>query len=114
MSRAIYQTVKLEELRRHYSDLLVFFGLCNQPDSPVLANFTIGVEEYDVFSTRFPYQLVVCLCEPEIFTIVGVLKVLVVFGVFSETLNKSRSILIAVIMYGQDTCFWSLDNLSPS
>jgi len=61
VSRAIYQSVKLEELGRYYSDLLVFFGLFNQPDSPVLANFTIGVDEYDVFPSRFPYQSVVCL-----------------------------------------------------
>jgi len=61
MARAIYQTVKLEELGRYYSDLLVFFGLFKQPDSPVLANLTVGVEEYDVFPSRFPYQSVVCL-----------------------------------------------------
>ena len=61
VSRAIYQSVKLKEPRCYYSDLLVFFGLFNQPDSPVLANLTIGVEEYDVVPSRFPYQSVVCL-----------------------------------------------------
>jgi len=61
VSRAIYQTTKLEKLWGNYSDLLVLFGLFNQPDGPVLANLAIGVEEYDVLPTRFPYQSVACL-----------------------------------------------------
>jgi len=42
-ARTIYQTVKLKELGRYYSDLLIFFGLLNESDSPVLANLAVGL-----------------------------------------------------------------------